>query len=171
MDFTLRYATVDDAELIADISRQTFYDTFAAHNTKEDMDLFLGQQFTKGKLMLEVGRRENVFLLAFQQHDVAGYVKLREHIHPSSLPFVPTLEIARLYATEKFIGKGVGNMLMQTSLDIARQKNKQVVWLGVWEKNDRAIAFYKKWGFQKFDETDFLLGNDVQRDWLMKREL
>ena len=60
---------------------------------------------------------------------------------------------------------------MQASLDIAISRGKQVVWLGVWEKNERAIRFYHQWGFEKFDETDFLLGDDVQRDWLMKKEL
>ena len=69
------------------------------------------------------------------------------------------------------IGKGVGSQLMEASLHEARRKNKEVVWLGVWERNQRAIDFYLKWGFEKFDETDFLLGDDVQRDWLMKKVL
>lgn len=78
MIFSLRYATKDDAALIADVSRQTFYDTFAADNTKADMDKFLKEQFTKGRLMMEVGARENIFLLAYSNDAVAGYVKMRE---------------------------------------------------------------------------------------------
>jgi diamine N-acetyltransferase len=171
MNFFIREATRDDAVLIADISRQTFYDTFAAANTKEDMDKFLAEQFTKGKLMLEVGFPENQFLLAYINNDVAGYVKLRDGKLPKELNGQPALEIARLYALKEFIGHGVGAALMQASINIAREKNKKLVWLGVWEKNDRAIAFYTKWGFQKFGECDFLLGNDMQLDWLMKKEL
>jgi ribosomal protein S18 acetylase RimI-like enzyme len=171
MGLIIRHATRDDARLIADISHQTFFETFAPSNTKEDMDKFLKEQFTKGRLMMEVGMPGNIFLLAYQEEEVAGYVKLRDGQTPSSLGKTPALEIARLYAMTEMIGKGVGSLLMQTSIDIARQKGKQVVWLGVWEKNRRAIDFYTKWGFEKFDETDFLLGNDLQRDWLMMKKL
>lgn len=171
MNLTIRKATKDDAVLVADLSRQTFYDTFAADNRKEDMDLFLTKQFTKGRLMLEVGAPENTFLLAYYGKEIAGYVKLRESKQPKSLGTKNALEIARLYAVASMIGKGVGKTLMQASIDMAKERGREVIWLGVWERNLRAIAFYQKWGFEKFDEWDFLLGNDVQRDWLMKKQL
>lgn len=171
MNITLRYATIEDAALVADISRQTFYDTFAADNTPENMEKFLNEQFTKGKLMLEVGRAENIFLLAYDRDAVAGYLKLREGKKLAALSSQSTLEIARLYVVKDFIGKGVGKQLMQAAIDIAQQKQKDTVWLGVWEHNQRAIAFYTAWGFEKFDEVDFLLGDDMQRDWLMKKDV
>ena len=167
--FRLRYATKDDAALIADISQQSFYDTFAADNTEADMAKFLNEQFTKGKLMLEVGAPENIFLLAYQENNIAGYVKLREGKKLAALQGVAAMEIARLYVLKAFIGKGVGRLLMEASLRIAKEKKKEMVWLGVWEKNERAIRFYTSWGFEKFDECDFLLGDDLQRDWLMKK--
>lgn len=171
MNFLLRYATKQAAELVADISRQTFYETFAADNTKEDMDKFLREQFTRGKLMMEVGSPENTFLLAYCDDEVAGYVKIRESKAPASLRNNNAMEIARIYTTQNMIGKGVGKVLMQASINVASEKSKEVLWLGVWEKNQRAIDFYTKWGFEKFDETHFLLGNDVQRDWLMRKYL
>lgn len=171
MNLTLRTATKEDAELIADISQQTFRDTFAADNTKEDMDKFLCEQFTKGRLMLEVGTPENNFLLAYVDNSLAGYVKLRDAKAPVELKNVPSLEIARLYVLKDYLSKGIGAALMKASIEAAEAKQKKVVWLGVWEKNERAIAFYTRWGFQKFGEWDFLLGNDLQRDWLMKKEL
>ena len=171
MDLTVRYATNNDATLIADISRQTFYETFAAENRKEDMDKFLREQFTKGKLIMEVGNMENIFLLVYSGDDVAGYAKLREAKQPEKLKNVKTMEIARIYAMPNMIGKGVGNLLMKTSISIAKEKGKEVIWLGVWEKNIRAIDFYKKWGFEKFDVSDFLLGDDLQCDWLMKKKI
>ena len=167
MSFSIRTATKEDATLVADLSRQTFYDTFAPENSKADMDKFMNQQFTRGKLMLEVGSSDNTFLLAYYEKEIAGYVKLRESRPPKSLQYDKALEIARLYAVTSLIGKGVGSYLMQVSLDVAREKGKQAVWLGVWEKNARAISFYTKWGFQKFDDTYFLLGDDMQRDWLL----
>jgi len=171
MDLTVRYAINEDAGLIADVSRQTFYETFAADNRKEDMDKFLCEQFTKGKLMMELGSPENTFLLAYYGNEVAGYVKLREAKQPAKLSNSKALEIARIYAITNMIGKGVGNLLMQRSISIANEKGKEVIWLGVWEKNIRAINFYKKWGFEKFDVSDFLLGDDLQCDWLMKKTL
>ncbi len=171
MNLTVRYATNRDAGLIADISRQTFYETFAVDNRKEDMDKFLSEQFTKGKLMMEVGSPENIFLLAHNGDEVAGYAKLRDAKQPEKLNNLKAIEIARIYAMTNMIRKGVGNLLMQTSISIAKEKGKEIIWLGVWEKNIRAIEFYRKCGFEKFDVSDFLLGDDVQCDWLMKKTL
>lgn len=169
MDIHIRYATPEDAKLIADLSHQTFYEAFAAQNTKENMEKFLSQQFTKGKLILEVGAPGNTFLLAYQGQEAVGYTKLRENTEPKSLGITPAFEIARLYVVEQMIGKGVGKLLMQTIFDIARQRNIPAVWLSVWEKNKRALNFYNYWGFEKFDETLFVLGDDIQNDWLMKK--
>jgi ribosomal protein S18 acetylase RimI-like enzyme len=171
MNLRFRSATRNDAELIADISQQTFYDTFAADNSEEDMDKFLKEQFTKGRLMLEVGAPENDFILAYADEEMAGYAKLRDGKVPVELRNTPSLEIARLYVLNDFLGKGIGAALMKICIEAARAKQKKVIWLGVWEKNKRAIDFYTRWGFEKFGEWDFLLGNDLQRDWLMKKEL
>ena len=169
MNLSIRPATVQDATLIADLSRQTFYDTFAAQNTAANMKKFLNEQFTRGRLMIEVGRQGNTFLLAYYASQVAGYIKLRETQTPPALIGKANLEIARLYACKEYIGKGVGHHLMQASLDLGREKGKELAWLCVWEKNQRAIDFYTRWGFEKFGDIDFLLGDDLQNDWMMKR--
>ncbi len=160
-----------DAELIADLSRQTFSDTYAAWNTKENMDKFLQQQFTRERLIAEVGTADNTFLLACDGDDPVGYAKLRDGKIPEKLAKAKALEIARIYARTDKIGQGIGSALMQVVLQHAMEKGKAVVWLVVWKENSRAIRFYEQWGFEKFDECDFLLGDDVQRDWLMKKEL
>lgn len=167
----IRKASLEDATLIADISRQTFYETFAEANTKEDMDKFLREQFTKGRLILEVGAKDNYFLIATLFDKVAGYIKLRAANPPKYADKVRGMEIARLYAVTSMIKKGVGKALMQAGIDMAIDKKMEMLWLGVWEKNQRAIDFYLKWGFEKFGETDFLLGNDMQKDWLMRKIL
>ena len=168
---TIRFATKHDAKLIADMSRQTFYDTFASQNTKEDMDKFMNEQFTREALMEEVGTENNIFLLAYDEEKPVGYARIRENNNPPSLGTSNAIEIARIYAATHAIGKGIGKMLMQKCIEIAKAGNREVVWLGVWEKNKRAIDFYIKWGFEKFADHDFVLGNDVQKDWLMKRTL
>ena len=103
--------------------------------------------------------------------EVAGYAKLRDSRHPKSLGSVNAIEIARLYAMPAVIGKGVGKLLMKTSLEIAHQKNKDTVWLGVWKENKNVIDFYTYYGFSIFDEVDFILGNELQKDWLMKKRM
>lgn len=168
MNITVREATVEDAEVIAELSRETFYETFVVDNSKEDMDKFMNEQFTKEALMAEVGAAGNIFLLAYSGDEVAGYVRLREKDAES---LTNSIEIARLYAASNMIGKGVGKALMKACITTAKSRNKQTIWLGVWEKNQRAINFYKAFGFEKFAEHEFLLGNDLQTDWLMKRQI
>lgn len=171
MAIEIRLADKNDAELIATMSRVTFYETFAADNAKEDMDKFMKEQFTHEALMAEVGAEGNIFLLAFDGDEALGYVRLREGEQLPAFEGRPSIELARIYAVTASIGKGVGAAMMKRSLEIASEMGRQIIWLGVWEKNPRAIEFYKKWGFEKFAEHDFLLGNDRQTDWLMKKEL
>ena len=168
----IRYATAKDAETIAALSHQTFYDTFAEHNTRENMDLFLERQFSKETLKQQVNEGKGIFLLAFlQTAEPAGYARLLENDNKLIAGNPQGLEIGRLYATKQSIGSGVGSALMQRSIDLAKEMGKKVIWLGVWEHNQRAIAFYQKWNFVKFGEQVFLLGKDEQTDWLMKKEL
>ena len=96
MALVIREATIEDAWLIANISHQTFYETFATQNSKADMDKFLNQQFTKGRLMMEVGAKGNTFLLAYDGNEVAGYVKIRDERVPLTLGSVNALEVARI---------------------------------------------------------------------------
>ena len=169
--FSIRYATPLDAGLIADISRETFYNTFASQNTPEDMDKFMNEQFTREKLMAQVGAEGNVFIMAYRGSELVGYVRMLEGPAPEGVEPAPAIEIARIYAASSTVGKGVGSVLMERCIDLAREKGKQVIWLGVWERNQRAIDFYRKWGFEKFSQHGFLLGNDLQTDWLMKKIL
>jgi diamine N-acetyltransferase len=166
---SIRYATAADVALVADISRRTFYDTFAVYNTPEDMDLFMKEQFADHQVAAELADPSNTFLLAFTGDELAGYACLRESANPEVLGDIPAVEIGRLYASQQTIGKGIGSTLMQQCIDIARQKQKTAIWLGVWEKNERAIAFYTRWGFERIGDHEFVLGTDVQTDWLMKK--
>lgn len=166
-----RFCTTADAEIIADMSRQTFYETFAAYNTKENMDKFLEESFSRKVLIEEVGAKDNIFLLAYDDDEPVGYVRMRENNIPPQLDNKNAMEIARIYATAGSIGKGVGKHLMQKCIDIAIEKKKELLWLGVWEHNRRAIDFYTKWGFEKFGTHIFMLGTDPQQDWLMRKQL
>ncbi len=166
----IRPAEKKDASLVAAISRETFYDTFAAYNTKADMDKFLSEQFSEEILMQQVGLPGFFHYLACDNDETAGYIFLKQGSDAGTGAVQP-LEIARLYARKSFIGQGVGRLLMQQALQHAAENGNDILWLGVWEKNQHAIGFYQAFGFEKFSEHDFILGDDVQRDWLMKRSV
>jgi ribosomal protein S18 acetylase RimI-like enzyme len=167
----IRVATADDAKLIVEISRRTFYDAFASFNTKENMDKFMQNDFSNARLTAQLNEPGNIFLLADYENETVGYVRMLESYNPPELGNIEAIEIARIYSEQKTIGKGIGSALMQKCIDVAVEKNKKIIWLGVWEHNINAIAFYKKWGFEKFGEHIFMLGDDAQTDILMKRTL
>lgn len=168
---SIKICSSQDAAIIADLSRQTFYETFAAVNTKENMDKFMNEQFTREKLMAEVSEPENTFLLAYDGDAPVGYAKLKEGELLEELGNRPSAELVRIYAAASAIGKGVGGALMKECIRVTLSKGCKVIWLGVWEENQRAIDFYIRWGFEKFSTHIFLLGDDPQTDWLMKKEL
>jgi diamine N-acetyltransferase len=167
----IQTVTADDASLIASISRETFYDSFAEQNTVADMQLFLDTQFTTEKLIAEVLDPANIFFIAYVDDQPAGYCKMRPGAHIQMHTTEKVIEISRFYARKNSIGKGIGKAMMQHALKYAQQQLYKKIWLGVWEKNERAIAFYQSFRFSKFGEHDFLLGTDLQRDWLMMKDL
>lgn len=167
----IRIATSKDARCIAELSRKTFYDTFADSNTEQDMAKFMNEQFSMDQLMEEVIKGEDIFYLAEEGEKAVGYIKLRSGDRYPEFGNEPTLEIARIYVDKSALGKGVGKLLMDQCIAVAESLQKKIIWLGVWEKNERAIKFYAKAGFSKFGEHDFVLGNDVQTDWLMLKKL
>ncbi len=167
----IRIATLHDKKVLMNVGWQTFFDTFHQQNTREDMQLFLETNFTIEAIISEMENSCNTFLLAYIGKEVAGYCKLSEQQPPGTLQDKDVIEISRLYAVKEKIGSGVGKALMNYCLELAAAKKKETIWLGVWENNQRAIQFYRRFGFEKFGEHPFLLGNDIQNDWLMKKDL
>lgn len=160
----------EELPLLLNICRKTFYDTFSKQNTKEDMELFLENTFNEETLQLQLSKPSKYFFFAKINNEIAGYLKLS--VDPfSGLDEKSVLEISCIYVAKEKLGCGVGKALMEFAMSFAKQHGKKVVYLGVWEHNVRAIAFYKKFGFEKFAEHLFMLGNDAQNDWLMKREV
>jgi len=157
--------------LMARLGWQTFFDAYCQYNTKEDMEEFLKLNFTEERISREISDSRNTFLLSYLGREAVGYAKLSEGSAPLDLQGTKTIELARIYAIKQKIGSGVGKVLMETCIDIAKEKDKEVIWLGVWEYNQRAIQFYRKFGFEKFGEHTFMLGSDKQNDWIMKKEL
>jgi ribosomal protein S18 acetylase RimI-like enzyme len=152
-------------------SLRSFYYAFAAYNTPESMEKFMLGPFSQEKLVAEFNDLRHFFYLAVDGEGLLGYVKLIETSLPGRSPGSDSIEISRIYVDNKITGRGVGQVLMNTAIRFARERKKTVIWLGVWEHNLRAIAFYKRFGFEKFGQHEFILGNDIQNDWLMKKDL
>ena len=160
-----------DIDALVSLGIKTFRDTFDEYNSPENMIRYINETFTKKIIEHEMKQPGTVFFLAFDETRAVGYAKIRNAHTPKELHNTSALEIERLYAHRDYVGKRVGYILMQTCLAYARKKDVKTVWLGVWEHNARAIAFYEKNGFIKFSEHTFMLGEDAQTDWLMKKEL
>lgn len=171
MSIHIRYATSDDAQLVADLSRKTFYETFAVQNTEENMQMHMQQYYALETIRAELSDPLNTFILAYSGDQVAGYAKLNEYEKDESRELDDPIELERIYSVKELLGKGVGKKLMETCLAIAKEKNKKEIWLGVWESNHRAVEFYTRWGFKKFGDHYFPVGNDPQTDQLMKRSV
>ncbi|HEY9046642.1 MAG TPA: GNAT family N-acetyltransferase [Ohtaekwangia sp.] len=170
-NITIRNAFFEDAETLCALGIQTFRETFDEHNTAEDMEQYLSSTFTKEKLQQELEEKDTVFFLAEEDDEVIGYAKVRQGEALSELGSDRALEIHRIYVAKSHLGKRIGNALMQACLEYAQEAGYEVVWLGVWEHNARAVSFYNKYGFEKFGAHTFVLGQDEQTDWLLKKSI
>ncbi len=160
-----------DIYRLQQIGRQTFLETFSSDNTEENMVTYLEESFSLPKLNTELEDNNSEFYFAELDNNIIGYLKLNWGKSQTEIQDENTLEIERIYVLKDFYGKNIGQLLFQKAKDIAKQKNVNYVWLGVWEENLRAINFYKKNGFSEFSKHVFRLGNDEQTDIMMKLEM
>lgn len=170
---TIRPGTLADAEPLARLAEQTFRDTFAADNAPDDMDAYVRDALSLDAHRTELSDDANTFLVAFTAgaESPAGYAKLRTGTTDPSVSGPDPVELERLYVDRRTIGHGLGAALMQACLDTAGAAGFGTLWLGVWERNARAIAFYERWGFETVGTHVFRLGSDDQTDLIMARPL
>jgi len=174
LTITVAKRTPEAAAELAILSRQTFEAAFAADNQAEDMAAYIAANFSPEQQLAEMQQPDVLFLLARMQQQLVGYAKLlfgsQLGMDPNKKPEV-RLEIERLYVLEDWIGTGLGAALMRRAIEEARQRNCRAVVLGVWEKNQRALEFYRRFGFKVIGEHEFQLGSDVQNDLIMRKGL
>src|SRR5690606_14799247 len=168
---SVRTCNAKDVDALVALAIKTFRDTFDEYNDPDDMIRYINKTFTRKNIEQEMQVPGTTFFLATDGKKAVGYAKVRSERRPEELDDATALELERLYVHRDYIGKRVGHMLLQTCLSHMRKRGARSAWLGVWENNSRAIAFYEKNGFNKFGEHIFMLGDDAQTDWLMKRDL
>ena len=165
----IRLAVEADLNVLGALSRETFIAAFGPHNKNEDMDEYIGKCLSNHKLLEELQQTENRFFLLYTGNTVAGYIKIRPGFEPQFIAEMPALEIERLYIHPDFQNLGLGRIMIEHCIRIAKNEQYKTLWLGVWEHNLNAIRFYERLDFIHFGSHKFLLGNDLQTDILMKR--
>ena len=172
-EIKIRQAVPEDAELLTDLAYTTFWDAFHDHpkNAPHDLEAYMQEAFSVEHIRSELEDAESVFLVAEMDGELAGYAKLIfESTEPDIIAEWP-VELSRLYSHQKFLGRGVGQALMDACFARAKETGRDVIWLGVWEYNPRAQRFYEKNGFRQVGKHTFLLGSDPQTDLLMQKAL
>jgi len=165
LPLTIRLAGRDDAEAVAAFGERAFRETFGPYNRAEDMDAYCGTTYALDRQRREIAEPDRVTILAEVGDELAGYAQLRKGPVP-----VP-IELLRFYVDRPWHGQGLAAALMAEVTARAEERGGRTLYLCVWERNARAIAFYGKQGFHSVGTQLFLLGEDRQVDLVMVRQI
>ncbi len=171
MEITIRKGKIEDAELLSELATESFYQTYSSFNTPENMRLHVEIYFNKTQMEKELKEENNPVFIALVNEEMAGYIRLRTTENVEELKNKKHIEIERIYVLQKFQQLKIGWKLISKAIETSVQQGFEILWLGVWKENLKAINFYKKVGFEIFGEHLFMLGDDAQTDHLMKLEL
>ena len=163
--------TEDDLDQLRSISCQTFSETFADSNNPSQLQAHLDTAYAPDKLRQELTNPASQFYFLYDGEVLAGYLKLNEASAQSELHDPSSLEIERIYLCQAFQGHGLGRYLMEQAIAIAISRQKSYLWLGVWEHNTKALAFYQRFGFYRIGSHSFFVGQDEQTDFLLRKDI
>ncbi|EFJ68933.1 GNAT family N-acetyltransferase [Lactobacillus paragasseri] len=169
--YEIKKVTIADIQDLQQISRETFSETFGSQNSSENMEKFLNKAYAEEKLRSEIENKNSNFYFLIVNNQVAGYLKVNEGDAQTERVADNALEVERIYLKQNFQHQGLGLVLIKLAEELARKKNKANMWLGVWEKNYQAQAFYKKDGFKRVSQHTFVVGDDPQTDFILVKEL
>lgn len=169
MTINIKKCTLEDSRKLQEISYETFNETFKHQNSPEKMNDYLERAFNLKQLEKELSNISSQFFFIYFNNEVAGYLKVNTNDAQSEEMGDESLEIERIYIKNKFQKHGLGKYLLNKAMEIAMERNKKKIWLGVWEKNENAIAFYKKMGFVTTGAHSFYMGDEEQIDFIMTK--
>lgn len=171
MPLTYRKCTGPDLETLVAISRETFVAAFEKDNNPDDFQEYIKKAFALDKLASELNNEESLFYFVYEDNLLVGYFKLNVGSAQTDVHDPDTIEIERIYVLAALQGKKIGEKMLGEIINLAQEMGKSYVWLGVWERNTKAIRFYQKHQFRKFGEHPYYIGNDKQTDWLLRLDL
>jgi ribosomal protein S18 acetylase RimI-like enzyme len=167
----IRRAGPADAKALAELAEATFRATFAATNTPRNMDQHCRDHYGEALQAAELADPGMSTFVAETAGRLVGYVQVGAKRAPACVAASRPGEVQRLYVAQDWHGKGIAQALMTAALDEIARRGADAAWLGVWEHNPRALAFYRKWGFVEVGEHTFAVGDDPQRDLVLRRPL
>jgi ribosomal protein S18 acetylase RimI-like enzyme len=168
---TIRKLAVSDIPALRELAIRIYRDTFSHQNSPENMEAFLRKDYSEQSFQREFAEDGSQYFFACDDEKPVAYLRLRRskeaepHLGPN------TIELHRLYVDINYQGKKIGDLLMDFALKLAAAQKVDWIWLGVWEHNPRAQRFYERWGFTRFAEHVFQMGEDAQTDWLLKKRI
>ncbi|MBT2686862.1 GNAT family N-acetyltransferase [Bacillus sp. ISL-47] len=171
MTINIKQCNLEDLRTLQKISYETFNETFKDQNSPENMNAYLERAFNLKQLEKELSHIHSQFFFGYFNNEVAGYLKVNINDAQSEEMDDESLEIERIYIKSKFQKHGIGKYLLNQAMEIAMERNKKKIWLGVWEKNENAIAFYKKMGFVQTGDHSFYMGEEEQIDFILTKTL
>lgn len=169
MPLQIRKATLLDVESVLEIEESTFRETYTQYNTPENMEKYVSEKFTNAKIQEEIAQPEVIFFMMEKNSEFIGFAKAIASPVPSELMNHKAIEIERIYVRKAFHGQKLGQKLIEHCCEFAKKEGFEVIWLGVWENNLNALGFYKRMGFEVFGSHTFLLGDEAQLDFLMRK--
>lgn len=158
-------------DTLVEISKATFIAAFKDQNNPDDFDRYISQAFSRQRLYTELMNPESVFYFVFGKGELVGYFKLNTNDAQTDIKLPESMELERIYVLHNFQGNGLGEMIVEKAKKMAKDLKKSFLWLGVWEKNQRAIQFYERQDFYQFGTHPYYIGDDKQTDWLMRADL
>jgi ribosomal protein S18 acetylase RimI-like enzyme len=167
----IRKATKEEVPAVRELAIEVYTDTFAAHNSEENMVAFFNENYSLEKFNTEFEEPGSSLYIAVDNLKIVGFLRLRKNDEAADKLGTNTLELQRLYVHKEYHGTPVAKLLMEKTFEVAKDLKVEWLWLGVWEKNLRAQKFYSKYGFERFGEHVFQMGDDPQIDWLLKKKM
>ena len=167
----IRKVEIADVEVLAKLAKQTFRETFAHDNMEEQLQEYFEETYNLRVLSTELENPESETYFIMHEEEIAGFLKVNWGNAQTERELENAFEIQRLYVLQTYQGFGLGKQLFEFALEHAEKKCFSWAWLGVWEHNTKAQAFYNRYGFEKFSQHRFMVGQKVDKDWLLKKKL
>ncbi len=167
----IRPCTLEDLSALHQLATTTFLDTFAAFNTPENVTAYQAEALHEKAFHEQLANPDSFFFLAYQESELAGYIKLNRPPAQTDLNDPSSMELERIYLLQRFHGQGLGKTMLSFAIEQAKSAGANYLWLGVWDQNTKAIQFYEQFGFNRFGEHDFYFGDDLQTDFLYRLDL
>ncbi len=167
----IRKASTDDTDALARLAKQTFLDAFERLNEPKNIRAYVKKAFNPAQVAKELLDDGSTFFVAERDSKLIAYAKIRASDAPECVDCSEATELERIYVEHRFLGTGVGQMLLDAAIEATRGNGHEVLWLGVWEHNPDAVAFYERFGFTTMGNKLFMMGADEQSDFIMRLRL